>query len=117
MEDANANYELENRFHPPIFHFKSKSEVKKIDGMSEEESSEIKFEHIFQQIINDLYAKVENGEAFNLKNVEKVLLQNCLVKFNRTQTAKLVGISVRTVRNKINSYGLKNVQCNNRVLH
>lgn len=47
--------------------------------------------------------------AGKLKDVEKELIIDALKKTggNRTKSAKILGISVRTLRNKINKYGLK----------
>ena len=44
-----------------------------------------------------------------LEEMEKKLILNTLdrVNGNRTQAAQILGVSVRTIRNKLNQYGLK----------
>ncbi len=51
----------------------------------------------------------EVPKAGKLKDVEKDMIIDALkkTKGNRTQAAKILGISVRTLRNKIRDYGLK----------
>lgn len=77
-----------------------------------QESAEVRNEHVFQQMQNDLYEKIENGECFNVDYIEMVLLKNLLWKYNRTQVSKITGLCVRTVRNKINKYGLGHIRLN-----
>ncbi len=60
----------------------------------------------------DLDIELEDFEvpkAGKLKDVEKDMIIDALkkTKGNRTQAAKILGISVRTLRNKIRDYGLK----------
>ncbi len=45
--------------------------------------------------------------TLNVAEAEKVLIQQALqaTEFNRTRAAELLGISVRTLRNKLNSPG------------
>jgi len=47
--------------------------------------------------------------GMSLRAVERQLLESTLKANggNRSRTAEMLGISVRTVRNKINEYGLK----------
>lgn len=78
-----------------------------------QESTEVKNEHIYQGLTNDMYAKIEDGECFDIAFIEKQLIKNMLPKYNRTQAAKLLGICVRTLRNKINEYGFQNIRINN----
>lgn len=78
-----------------------------------EESNEIKNEIVYQAFMNDLYEFIENGECFKMKRVEMFLFKNLLIKYNRTQVANLTGLSIRTIRNKIKEYGLKDISINN----
>ena len=108
------------RYGRPSFEFdkideKQSAKRQKID--SYEESIEIKNEHIYQQLSNEMYGKIENGECFNLKFIEYSLIKLVLSKYNRTQSAKLLNISVRTLRNKINEYGFKHIQPDSQILH
>jgi DNA-binding NtrC family response regulator len=50
-----------------------------------------------------------NEAGRSLRDVERQLFEQTLraVGGNRTRTAEMLGISVRTVRNKINEYGLR----------
>ena len=45
--------------------------------------------------------------SLNVAEAEKVLIQRALeeTQFNRTRAAELLGISVRTLRNKLNGNG------------
>lgn len=83
-----------------------------------EESREVKNEIVFQQFMNDLYEKIHRSHSgFNLKKVEKLLIKNLLPKYTRTEAAKILGISIRTLRNKINEYGYKDIRKDNSILH
>lgn len=75
-----------------------------------QESKEVKFEHVYQQLMNDIYEKIEEGESLSLQYIEKHLIINLLQKFNKTHTAKIMKISIRTLRNKVNLYGLKDLR-------
>lgn len=48
----------------------------------------------------------ENGEMKSLKDVERQMILQALRKTddNRTHAAKMLGISVRTLRNKLHEY-------------
>lgn len=81
-----------------------------------QESNEVKFEHIYQQLMNDMYEDIDNGKCFKIAYIEKLLIKSMLSKYNRTQSAKLLGVCVRTLRSKINKYGFQNIQCNNTIL-
>lgn len=70
------------------------------------ETTDVKYEHVFQQIQNDLYEKIENGVCFNFYEYEKALLKNLLWKFNNSDVAKITGLCIRTIRNKRKKYGL-----------
>lgn len=111
---------MQYRYSSPCFEFEKitkKQSTKKRKIISYEESIEVKNEKIFQQLTNEIYDKIENGECFNLKYIEKSLIKEILKKYNRTQSAKLLGISIRTLRNKINEYGYKNISIDNKTLH
>ena len=54
-------------------------------------------------------AKAEQGEGIrlmSLKEAEQILIKKALLHTseNRTQAAKILGVSIRTLRNKINEY-------------
>jgi len=56
----------------------------------------------------------KNQPSFSLENItleemEKRLIQQTLdkVRGNRTQAAEILGVSVRTIRNKVKKYGLR----------
>lgn len=53
--------------------------------------------------IDDYYH--ENGD-FNLHYIEKIFIENVLEMYNgnRTKSAKMLNISIRTIRNKIREY-------------
>lgn len=62
--------------------------------------------------INDFLfedAMVRNGLNGKLKEMEKELIIKTLndVRGNKTKAAKILGVSVRTIRNKLNEYGLE----------
>ena len=48
----------------------------------------------------------EGIRLMSLKEAEKLLIKKALVHTseNRTQAAKILGVSIRTLRNKINEY-------------
>lgn len=94
-----------------------KQSTKKIKVKVHEESVEVKFEHVYQQLMNDIYAKIEDGESLSIDFIQSALTSCLLKKFNREMSAKIMGISVRTLRNYIKKYGHKNIQQNKIFLH
>ena len=48
----------------------------------------------------------EGIRLMSLKDAEKLLIKKALIHTseNRTQAAKILGVSIRTLRNKINEY-------------
>lgn len=70
-------------------------------------SSDLKIEHALAQFTNDVHEIVYNEKTFDIQKIEKALLKNLLKEFNNTETAKLSGLSIRTIRNKKNAYGLR----------
>lgn len=110
------DYDKKYRYDSPGFKFQTVEKcqsTKPNKVISFQESIEVKNEHIYQQLINDMYEKIENGECFKLKEIEKLLMKNMLVKYNRANCAKLMGVCVRTLRNKINEYGYQNLRIDN----
>lgn len=98
------------RYDREKFHFEKIDKINKRVNKTNikfEESNEVKNEHIFQRFMDNVYEKIENGESFKINFIESALLESLLWKYNRTHTAKLTGLSVRTIRNKIKKYGLK----------
>jgi len=67
-----------------------------------DESFELKMEHVFQQFCNDLYAHMDKHQNFDWGAIEKILIKNLETKFNYTKVAELSCVSVRTIRNKRN---------------
>jgi DNA-binding NtrC family response regulator len=54
-------------------------------------------------------AKTSTGTDLNLQDAEKQLIQNALRRSggNRTEAARTLGISRRTLHRKLNEYGLR----------
>lgn len=106
MKDLESEIRKQYRYDSPSFEFgeKTRSNAKK-KVVKYEKSLEVKYEYCYQQILNDLYDKIDNGDCFNFKYFEKVLIMNLYTEFNKTQISKITGLSIRTIRNKINEYG------------
>lgn len=62
-----------------------------------------KFMQATTQIMNDLSTLFFEEDSVDLLSVEKIVLSNLDKQFPRVRVAELAGISVRTVRNKLNS--------------
>lgn len=80
--------------------------IYRIAVLSKEEEIKVPSEN--EGILNE--EKV--AKAGKIKDVERDIIMDALKKTNgnRTKAAKMLGISVRTLRNKINEYGLKDIQ-------
>ncbi len=63
-------------------------------------SFEMKMESALVQFVNDIYEIVYNHRSLNLRLIEKSLLNNLLKNFNQVETAKLSGITYRTITSK-----------------
>lgn len=75
-----------------------------------ERNLEVNKEKAFQQVINDMY----NGEKFNILYIELSIIKNLILNgFTQLEISQLMGICIRTIRNRINQYGLKNLRENN----
>lgn len=60
-----------------------------------------------RKVINSVSDSEEDGiKLMSLKEAEKLLIKKALIHTseNRTQAAKILGVSIRTLRNKINEY-------------
>lgn len=74
------------------------------------EGSTLELDHICigeKKTINNTQETVnENINLMSLKDAERLLIQKALIHTseNRTQAAKILGVSIRTLRNKINEY-------------
>ncbi len=82
-------------------------------GLLLSQGSEVRLQDILGE--DDLPGKIDtsnpqggvlSGNVFNLEEIEKEMVQRALAKTkgNRTHAAKLLGISVRTLRNKLAEY-------------
>lgn len=60
------------------------------------------YQQACQQILNDLSDLFFSDGTVDLLAIEKVIINNLDHKFPRVKVAELMGISVRTVRNKLN---------------
>jgi predicted HTH domain antitoxin len=61
-----------------------------------------KFTQTANQIMNDLSVLFFEEESVDLGKVEMIILNNLDESFTRTRAAELAGISIRTLRNKMN---------------
>ncbi|MBP9674072.1 MAG: sigma-54-dependent Fis family transcriptional regulator [Bacteriovoracaceae bacterium] len=59
-----------------------------------------------KKVENSSYASGDNIKLMSLRDAEVLLIQKALMftSENRTQAAKILGVSIRTLRNKINEY-------------
>lgn len=60
------------------------------------------YQYACQQIINDISELFFSEGRVNIDEVEKIILVNLDKYFSRLKVADLAGISIRTVRNKLN---------------
>jgi len=60
------------------------------------------FTQTANQIMNDLSVLFFEEESVDLGKVEMIILNNLDESFTRTRAAELAGISIRTLRNKMN---------------
>lgn len=107
---------MQYRYDKPSYEFdllEKDQSTKKVKIEKYQESTEVKNEHVYQQFMNDMYELIENGKCFNHETMEMLVIKNLLWKYNRTQVARITGLSVRTIRNKINKYGFKDIRIDN----
>lgn len=62
----------------------------------------VEYQQACQQILNDLGNLFFGDGHVYIDEIEKIILNNLEKKFNRTQVADLMGLSIRTIRNKLN---------------
>ena len=62
----------------------------------------VEYQQACQQILNDLGELFFSEGRCYLDEIEQVVVRNMNAKFNQITVSDLLGISVRTVRNKLN---------------
>lgn len=62
----------------------------------------IEYQQACQQILNDIGELFFSEGRVYLDEVEKIIIKNLDARFTRLAVADLLGISIRTVRNKLN---------------
>lgn len=62
----------------------------------------VEYQQACNQIMNDLGELFFSEGRVNLEEIEKIVLLNLDEKFTRLKVADLAGVSVRTIRNKLN---------------
>jgi len=90
-------------FNEPIKIEKSRRAKNRVHK-TEKESLDLKLDYVMNNIVNNLYKMIHEDENIDMRRVEKIILLSLKEKFNKTQAAKLTGLSLRTVRNKFNGY-------------
>jgi hypothetical protein len=65
----------------------------------------VEYQQACQQILNDLGELFFSEGRVNIDEVEQIVIRNLDERFPRTQVSSLMGISIRTVRNKLNDRG------------
>ena len=55
-----------------------------------------------QKILSDLEESFLVNKNIDISNVEEIIIKNLCSRFSKTKTAKLVGLSLRTVRHRLN---------------
>ena len=95
-------------------HFDINSSVKK----EFKDTREVRLEKSKDYFIELLNKSIEDDLEgfFDLRNIEKSLLVSLFLFFNITETAYLSGYSLRSIRNKVNKYGLKDLRKNKQIL-
>ena len=76
------------------------SPIKK--GCAHPKYETIEYQQSCQQILNDLGELFFSEGRVNLDEIEKIVISNLDKRFTRLAVADLTGISIRTVRNKMN---------------
>jgi hypothetical protein len=59
-----------------------------------------------QKILSDLEESFLVNKNLNINTVEEILVKNLSSRFSKTKTSEMVGISLRTIRKRLNyEYG------------
>lgn len=76
--------------------------------LSERQVEERKYE-AFQRICDRLFDRMEEDDFFSLYEIEKIILLELLPRFTRADVARIIGVSPRSITNKMNSHKLKHL--------
>lgn len=71
-------------------------------GQAHPKYETIEYQQSCQQILNDLGELFFSEGRVNIDEIEKIVISNLDARFTRTAVSDLMGISIRTVRNKLN---------------
>lgn len=63
----------------------------------------VTFTKTANQIMNDLGTLFFEEESLDIGQIEMIVLKNLAENFTRLRSAELAGISIRTLRNKLNA--------------